>query len=84
MKSSPQRIHDSALDAVDPISKTEAQNTEINLTTNPKTYHLHEKNYKRIDSLQKFHDNRNNNSTFPTRTLSFQASQQIKVGNDII
>ena len=39
-------------------------------------------NCKRMEIPQKFHDHRNNN-TLPTGTLSFQASQQIKSGNDI-
>ena len=40
-------------------------------------------NYKRINHLQKFHDNRSNNNTFPTGTLSFQALQHINSGNNI-
>ena len=42
-----------------------------------------QQNYKRIDNPQKFHDNRNNNSTFPAGTLPFQASQQITSGDEI-
>ena len=38
---------------------------------------------QKIDNLLKFYDNRNDNSTFSTGTLSLQASQQIKSGDDI-
>ena len=40
-------------------------------------------NYKRIKILQNFCDNRNFNKEFPMEFLTFQASQQIKSGDDI-
>ena len=46
MKSGPQRIQNCALDAVDPVSKTDVQNTDINLTTSLRAYHLCDKTTK--------------------------------------
>ena len=40
-------------------------------------------NYKRIDNPQNFHNNGNNNNIFPTGTLSFHISQQIKPDDNI-
>ena len=83
MKSSPKRIQHHALDAVDPTSKIHAQNTQINIITHPRANHLQDKATKELITCKKFHNNRNNNNTFPTGTLSFQALLQIKCGNDI-
>ena len=40
-------------------------------------------NYKGIDNSHKFHQNNHNSCQFPTGTMSFQVSQQIKPGDDI-
>ena len=48
MWSSPQRIQYGGLDPVDPISKTDAQNTGINLITNPWAHHLQYKSTKEL------------------------------------
>ena len=79
MKSTLQRIQDHAFNAVDPTSKTDAQDTETILVKYPRGQHLHRKNYNRIDNSQKFHESRKTNSMFPMGTLSFQASQQNQV-----
>ena len=54
MKSSSQRLQEHALDAKEPTSKTNAQNTEINLITNPRAHHLHDKPAKELIICKNF------------------------------
>ena len=63
---------------MDPTSIADAQNTKINLITDPRAYYLQDKITKELIT-----HNGNNKSTFPTGALSFQASQQIKSSDDI-
>ena len=48
VKSSPKRIKDHALDVVDRTSKMHAQNTQINLTTDPRACFLQDKSTKEV------------------------------------
>ena len=67
---------DHASNAVDHISRG---GMKIKNYSNDKS-----QNYKKIDYPHKFWQNYHNNSQFPTCTISFQASKQVKLGDDIL
>ena len=84
LRSRPQRKQDCTTDVADPSSKTSTQTINVTLVTSFQSTSSTLQNYKESNYTQKFCDNRNNCNMFPTGTLPFQVSQQIKSGNSLL